>query len=283
MFQVVATVDEKHLNDVIFALQALGSNQLPATAQAVQISTSLVQRRWIDNTKGAFKRSIGTYLRGIMDGMQYPYENDVYRGAVINTAPHARWIEEGTPAHDLKKMLHTSMKVRVSAKGKKYLIIPFRHGTPSAGSHEGGRGEERATLQTMPHAVYQMAKHLVTSQRVGSHITQSPATGKPVIRHSYQWGRKLTQHDLNVAGVGTKRAHWKSSPYAGMVRFPRDEGPGHEYFTFRVMHEDSTGWLHPGTPPMWLARKTAQEMQPVVAMVIQKGFMKDMNTFLGHG
>lgn len=257
---------------------------MPATATAVRQSTSMVQRRWIDNAKGAFSRPSGAYLQGIMDGDEYPYEGDIYRGAVINNAPHARWVEEGTPAHDMKAMLHTSNKVRISAKGKRYLIIPFRHGTPSAGSHEGGRGEKRATLQTMPQSVYAMAKGLDPSYRTGSREVINPVTNQPVVRHSYKWGGRLSANALADMGLQnlSRRPHWKSSPYQGMVRFPRDDKSGQSlYMTFRVMSEDSTGWIHPGTPPKWLARQTAEEMQPIIVKVIERGFVKDVKQFMG--
>ena len=282
MIQVTAQIDDKRLDDLILAYQAVGADRLPATANAVQVSTVMVKKRWIANAMGAFVRSRGDYVQGIVDGEVYPYEGDIYKGAVINTVPYARWIEEGTPSHDMKAMLFTSTKVRISAKGKRYLIIPFRHGTPSKGSHEGGVGTDRATLQTMPQSVYAMAKNLAPSRRTGSFEVHNPATGQPVIRHSYQWGGKLTESALAQMGLQnlSRRPHWKSSPYAGMVRFPRDN-QSTLYMTFRVMHEDSTGWIHPGTPAMWLARKTAEEMQPVVVNLIERGFMSDLHGYMG--
>lgn len=286
MFEVTAQVDAKGIDDVIFALQAIGANRLPATAQAVLQSTQLAQQRWIDNAEGAFKYPTGDYLAGIHDGLEYPYENDVYRGAVINTVPHAKWIEHGTPAHDMKKMLFTSAKVRISAKGKRYLIIPFRHGTPSAGSHEGGHGTSRATLRTMPQSIYHMARKLPASRQLTGRKVPNPAAGgRDAIRYTYHWGGKLTPGDMAAVGVGTlnKRPHWKSSPYAGMVRFPAHENTGqHTYRTFRVMHEDSKGWLHPGTPPKNLAQKTATEIQPAVVRLIEMGFNADMQNIMGR-
>jgi len=286
MFTVTGQVDTQRVDDVIFALQSLGANRLPATAMAVMQATQLAQQRWIDNTTGAFRRSTGDYLQGIMDGLLYPYEDDIYTGAVINAAPHAKWIEDGTPAHDMKKMLFTSAQVRISAKGKRYLIIPFRHGTPSAGSHEGGRGTNRATLQTMPPAIYAMMRSKAPSRQLTGMKVPNPAAGyRNAIRYTYHWGGKLKASDLAAAGLDqtNRRPHWKSSPYAGMVRFPRDSSTGqHTYMTFRVMHEDSTGWLHPGTPPKNLARKTAIEIEPAVVRLIEIGFDTDMRNFMGQ-
>lgn len=286
MFIVTGQIDTQRVDDVIFALQALGGNRLPATAMAVMQSAQIAQQRWIDNTVGAFKRSTGDYLQGIMDGLEYPYEGDIYTAAVINASLHAKWIEEGTPAHDMKRMLFTSAQVRISAKGKRYLIIPFRHGTPSAGSHEGGRGTNRATLQTMPKSIYAMVKTMAPSRQLTGMKVPNPAAGnRNAIRYTYHWGGKLKASDLAAAGVDqtNRRPHWKSSPYTGMVRFPRDSSTGqHTYMTFRVMHEDSTGWLHPGTPPKWLARKTANEIEPAVVRLIEIGFDTDMRNFMGQ-
>lgn len=287
MFQVVAQVDTQGLGNVIFALQAIGENRLPATAMAVRDSAEAVQRRWIQNTKGAgFRYSKGDYLQGITEGMVYPYQGSVYSGAVINLALSASWIEHGTAPHDMKKMLFTSAKVRISAKGKRYLIIPFRHGTPSAGSHEGGLGESRATLRTMPKAVYAMAKTLTRSRQLSAYKVQSANRGKGMaVRYTYRWAGKLTQGDLEAAGLGktNRRPHWKASPYAGMVRFPAHENTGQStYMTFRVMHEDSNGWLHPGTAPRKLAEMTANQMEPVVRQIIGEGFNADMVNMLGQ-
>jgi len=285
MFNLTAHVEHQRLDDVVFALQALGENKLPATANAVERATGAVQQRWIDNAKGAFHRTSGDYLQGIYDGLQYPYERDIYKGAVFNTVPHADWVENGTPAHDMKKALFTSSQVRISAKGKRYLIIPFRHGTPSRGSHEGGVGQQRATLRTMPQAIYAMAKNLNRSRMISARQVNNPVNGGTAIRYSYQWGGKLSGKALEDAGLTDvgRRPHWKSSPYAGMVRFPRDKNTGQStYVTFRVMHEDSTGWIHPGTPPMKLAEKTAREMEPVVKQIIEMGFDQDIRGFFGQ-
>ncbi len=286
MFVVTGQIDTQSVDNVIFALQALGANRLPATAMAVMQATQLAQQRWIDNSTGAFKRSTGDYLQGILDGLEYPYDDDVYKGAVVNASRHAKWIEEGTSAWDMKKMLFTSAQVRISAKGKRYLIIPFRHGTPSAGSQEGGRGINRATLSTMPQSVYKMVRAMAPSRQLtGMKVPNPAAGGRAAIRYTYHWGGKLKASDLAAAGVDqtNRRPHWKSSPYTGMVRFPRESSTGqHTYLTFRVMHEDSKGWLHPGTPPKWLAKKTATEIEAAVVRLIEIGFDTDMRNFLGQ-
>ena len=53
------------------------------------------------------------------------------------------------------------------------------------------------------------------------------------------------------------------------------------YMTFRVMHEDSKGWIHPGTPPMKIAEKTWNEMKPVVQAIIGDAAVKDLRMLMG--
>ena len=276
MISITALVDDEKLTRLLEGLSELGTaeNVLPNTAKAVGDAAIAVQQRWRSVAADAFQRSTGTYLRGIDKGYRYPYKNDPYTSAVINLVKHARYIEDGTSPHDLKSALHTSHQVRRSKDGKLYLIIPFRHGTPRMATGEAGRGSQRATLHSMPMSTYQRAKELALSRRVGGYVEPSVhGGGRKAYRNVYQWGEKLT----GMADTG-RRAGWKTSPYEGMVRFPREEPSvsGSIYMTFRVMSEKSTGWIHPGTPPMHLAQRTANEMKAPVTGIIQNGFEKDL-------
>ncbi len=270
MFEVSSTIDSSAFSDVMFTLEALGDNRLPATADAVARSTVMVQERWVHNAMRAFTHSGGSYVRGIMDGAQYPYQGDPYRGAVINTAPNADVVENGSAPYDMKRMLYTSPKARMSKDGKRYMIIPFRHGTPGTKS-----------MAAMPKSIYKQAKSLAVSRRTSARQITNPVTGKKVTRNTYNWGGRLRQSDVEAAGAAkvNMQPHYKSSIYAGMVKMANDTG-GSQYMTFRVMHQDSTGWQHPGTAAKKLAENTANEMESEVQAEIEKGFDQDMKTML---
>lgn len=284
MYTLTTTVDNAKLTDVIFALSALGANRMPATANAVRTATEAVQQRWIDNSMRAFKKPTGGYILGIDDGLIYPHENDVYKGAVFNNVPYASAIEHGRQPYDMKRALYTSSKVKISKKGKRYLIIPFRHGVPRAG------GKPSATLQTMPQNIYQRAKKLPFTSRIGSSIKDgvtrniyaNPAGSTGRLQGVGDQGRRSQIAVRNPKDLTKfiRRANpytWKTSPYENMIRVPRDT-TGHGYYmTFRIMHQDSKGWIHPGTPPMKLAEKTAREMDVVVQAIITDGFKTDLN------
>lgn len=180
-------------------------------------------------------------------------------------------IETGRPAKDLKRMLQTSKKTRMSKsgphQGQKYLIIPFRHNVPTAGG-------EGAYAPQMPPSVYAQAKKLspsfllpMMSKNPGIRLS---ASGHYVTQYSYQWGGRLP------AGMAPKlKTNHKSDPYAGMVRFDTSTpGKGGKktkssaYLTFRVMGEWSTNWVVKARPGLYLAKGVAEGLQPVLETAV---------------
>jgi len=163
-------------------------------------------------------------------------------------------IETGQPARDLKRMLDTSMKVRVSTSkknaGKRYLIIPLRH-----------------TLSSMSGPVQSAAKMLTKSEVTGMGTRQSGTgawgvkTKAPLLvpQRAYKWGDRLP------AGLALKSApHHKTDRYAGMVRMNTSAGKGNSsaYLTFRTMMEGSPGWVTKPVPGMCHIKDVAAEIEP---------------------
>lgn len=204
---------------------------------------------------------------------------------------YAAEIETGRPPRDLKKMLDTSLKVRRTEKGKRFLVIPMRHNTPGNAAH----------AKAMPQAVYGLAKAMTpsrvvaTGQRPSGEVTHlSPKTGMQpsatqtpylsnsktkqaltVNRNQYAWGGRLTAAMLKSAGMSAQDAKL----YAGMVKMdtstPGKKGKSSAYMTFRIMMEGQTGkWVIPAQPGLFLARGVAQAMQPkaeaAFALAVQK-------------
>lgn len=165
-------------------------------------------------------------------------------------------IETGRPPYDLKRMLGTSMKVRVSKRGMRYLIIPFRHNTPGNTAH----------APAMPSNVYAEARQLAPSKinGVGDRASGTGAFDREmrtpflVPKRRYQWGDRL------APGMAPKlKDHHKSDPYAGMVRMDTTlQGRrSSAYLTFRVMTENSPGWIIPAKPGLFIAKAVADSLQ----------------------
>lgn len=200
------------------------------------------------------------WLSLVKTGKLPPFERDVYLASIKRemTSPlsahiwtdwdRAEQIEAGIPARDMKTMLQTSAKTRVSKKGQKYLIIPFRHGAAGANT----------LSKAMPPAVYQQAKRLSTSSIVGK-TTRIGGTGKVVPQAKYQWGGRLPK--------GLDTFHNKDH-YAGMVRMNTSAGgaKSSSYLTFRVMSESSKGWIYPARA----AKHWGQHLQDVLTPLLEK-------------
>lgn len=169
----------------------------------------------------------------------------------------AQEIDTGRPARDLKQNIGRSQKARVSAKGNKYLIIPFRQNIPTA----SGQG---ALAPQMPPAIYKLAKKLAPSTKLppGSKksATRLSATGFTVVQNSYQWGGRLPE-----GLVPKKRPEHKTDLYAGMVRMNTASGKSKSsaYLTFRVMSEASSGWIVPARPGLFIAREVVDNLRPL--------------------
>lgn len=201
-----------------------------------------------------------------------------FSGYVEATYKWAKEIEEGRPERDLKKMLNTSLKVRRTTKGKRFLVIPFRH-----------------NVKDMPPELYAQARALEASkvtgmgQRKAGEITfLSPKTGMspakvqtgflsnmktrgPVMvnQAQYKWGGRITagyfgpNPNRTMQGNGYN-PRGKHDIAAGMVRFDTSSGgqKSSAYMTFRIMMEGSRGWVVPPQPGKWIAKKVADDMKP---------------------
>jgi len=172
-----------------------------------------------------------------------------YAALVDSDYKYAEQIETGRPAYDLKRMLQTSSKTRMSKAGKKYLIIPFRH-----------------NVKSMPKEVAIAAKQLAPS-RVTGMGTRISATGATVPQAKYAWGGRLKAGSVPQM----LRKH------AGMVRFdvstPR--APRSTYLTFRVMSETSAGWIIPPQPGQNIVKGVVEKLRPIAEAAFAKAILAD--------
>lgn len=242
---------------------------LPRVHEAVGGIAHQAKVSWADavmKAPGVWAEEKTRYAQSI----SWSYTGD-FSATVTTTYDKAEQIESGRPSRDLKRMLNTSMKVRLSAKGKRYLIIPMRHNVPGA----------EATGTPMPPSVHEAAKMLSRSSvtGMGSRVSGTGAwdvgTRSPVKvpQAKYKWGARLDT--TGMAGLSAQ----EQSRYHGMVKM-QSRGAGKaahsSYMTFRVMHEGSSGWIVPAKPGLYLARDVATALQPVAEAVIAKAVKLDI-------
>lgn len=209
----------------------------------------------------------------LWSGEKVPYGESItwkmtgaFSAEVSTDYKYAQEIETGRPARDLKKMLDTSMKVRATKNGKRYLIIPFRHQVPGAD----------AIGQSMPQDVYDLARQLAPSRVIGTGRRLSGTgamdlkTRKPVTvaARKYAWGGSLP------AGATPKM----QSRHANMYRFDTSTGGAKSsaYLTFRVMMEGSSGWVIPPRPGLNLAQGVTTRLQPLAEKAFSEAVKRDL-------
>lgn len=244
------------LSGVTSAAAIVNQQVLPLLSQAVRVIAQQTAIDWQEAVQRAklWSGEKDAYSSSIQMKMTGPFS-----ALVWSDYRYAEEIETGRPPRDLKAMLNTSLKVRTSKKGKRYLFIPFRHNTSG----------NDALAPAMPPDVYALAKDMTPSSIVGQ-TQRLSGTGAydiktqqrlTVPQNVYQWGSSLP------AGLvpKLKNSH-KTDPYAGMYRFNTTAPGGSRsstYLTFRTMVEGSPGWIVPAQPGLYLAKKVADEMQPV--------------------
>ena len=252
-------------------------------AGAVAKCAHTVHQQWLAYAQGAplpngqtIGIRSGTYHRSILIEQTGPF---AFR--IFSDLAYADAIERGMPARDLKKMLDSSLKVRRSKDGKRYLIIPFRWGTPgTVGFGQNVMPQDVHDFFTPPG----VARSHVTG--MGSRVSGTGAfdlkTRQPLLtpQASYQWGARLTAKYLATKGIGGQAA----KRLAGMVNMRQPGGKGggahSQYLTFRVMTEDSPGWKAPAIPGKYPAKTVADQIRPIAEQAFKKAMEADARRYL---
>lgn len=252
----------------------INAQVMPLVSQAVRAIAQQGQSDWMKAVYGAklWSGEKDRYAQSIKIR-----ETGDFSAVIEADYKYADEIENGRPSRDLKKMLDTSMKVRLTEKGKRFLVIPFRHNTTG----------NNAIAKAVPGNVQALASNMATSritkvtQRPSGERTHlSPTTGMHasskqsqflsnpatkgaamVARNHYAWGGRLTAGMLK--GAGASAAEVKR--YAGMVKMDTSTPGGAKsssMMTFRIMMEGSKGWVVKAQPGLFLARTVAQNLQP---------------------
>ena len=235
---------------------AINAATIPLLNQAVRAVSAKVASTWQEEVQRAklWSGEKDAYAQSITWEMTGDFSAEVRA-----TYKYAQEIDTGRPARDLKRMLQTSEKVRYSKKGKRYLIIPFRHNVPG----------KRAHAQAMPQEIYKQARVLSPSVITGKQLQHNGGVGplgKKVLRNTYNWGDRL---------VSDQRK------YNGMVRFNTGIGAGaksSEYLTFRVMSESSSGWVVPPKPGLFLTRKVVDTVRPKATAAFQAAIAQTLKS-----
>ncbi len=248
---------------------------LPTLSLALQAVATEAQILWREYASG----------RPLPDGRVINSRSGAYANSIELTQPgdlhwrvstslgYADAIEHGTPSYDMKRALATSLKTRISKEGKRYLVIPFRHGTPGTVTFGS----------VMPSHVHELARALSASRvkaqlqvpnDLGVHDIQTRQP-IPVTRRAYSWGERLP------GGLVSKsKPHHATDRFAGMVRFDAPHKGHSQFLTFRIMSEDSPGWQRPAQPGFHVAKAVHDELAPKAQKIFADALAHDIEGLL---
>lgn len=255
----------------------------PTLSYAVKTIAEAAHQQWVQYASGAplpdgkiIKIRTGEYARSIQLRQIGDFSAEVYSNLAYAIA-----IEEGSPARDLKKILDSSLKVRLTKDGRRYLIIPFRFNNPNS-----------VLGNNMPQAVHDWWQQGRNPSSITGTYRRLSGTGAYDIKTReritvpgwrYKWGDRLGKQDLADLGVTGQAA----SRLQGMYNFRKPGGSGgsshSQFVNFRTMVEGSRGWIAPAVEGKHPARTVAQQLQPVAEQAFQRAVEEDVKRILNGG
>ena len=181
---------------------------------------------------------------------------------VIALAQIARDLENGKGPWDMKPMLLNGPKARVSARGVKYNIIPFRHGTSD-------NYAPNSNFNTIPKTIYAKARELKATLQQANKMA---------------YGGRLKSHFGTGINLTTGYEH-KAPIHEGMVRIEKTyaKATQSKYLTFRIVsaNSDPLSWWHPGYQAQHIAQAVTNFCRPGIEEMIQEAAIADLITDTG--
>lgn len=287
--EIIVDIELDGLQEFVQKAESLFRGNESYTAKAIERAGEVFIQEWIKTAESKFKHTDGSYAQGIQNGADYPYNGDPLHFKIVHTSKNAYWLEKGYDSFDMKKMLDSSAKVRISKKGKRYLIIPFRHGNPNSVIHKA-----------MPTEIYKQAVKLRQSKIIGTYeegIVQGAQSFKEaeimrannpnkVKRNLYKWGEHLNLGDDSYK-IYNGMVRFNSNPNTARDKIKKtlskfinnsnNEKQYSTYLTFRVMSESSNGWIHPAQKPMNILGETIQRVEGMIRQIVNEGVQSDLD------
>ncbi|MDQ3171501.1 MAG: hypothetical protein M3Q55_15310 [Acidobacteriota bacterium] len=214
------------------------------------------RQHWIALAQRELRSSSRDYVAGIQEIVVGDRTVEIgLRGMLPNM------IENGWPGGDMREWMLQSAKAKSTKAGGKYLVVPFRHGSPTSGGRNVGAA--------MPQSIHNIAKRLAPTHT-------APNGG------ATQWGDRLSiKKKMNEEArkiLSTKKKEWHSaSIYMGMVRQEKTyaKATQSQYTTFRTISTrtaktDPRSWMHPGTQAKHFAPRVQAYTSRIAGAFIER-------------
>lgn len=187
----------------------------------------------------------------------------LFKRVIIAADPVAIDIEYGRGPWDMKPMLLGGPNVKISKKGYKYNVIPFRQRSFGEGAGVGDHFGEKP----MPKDIYEMAKRLGEKEKLRGTEAQYPPRLREITM-SLKTGKPLK--------LGPVQYQHKAGIYEGMMK---KGASGHtRYLTMRTVSEksDPTSWVHHGFRPHGIAQAITNHIGEALREKLAEAAIADM-------
>ena len=207
----------------------LPQNSVDIILQAcVEDVTGEIYLNWVNAAKRGLNSTRANYINGLIK-----IDRGRFEKAIVLTGKFNNMLEQGASAFDMKFGFMNSAKVRYSKKGKWYLTIPFRIGTPGSIGEVGFSG-------VLPVSVY----NAIIANTDGGGLKKANIPSPYDVPQSRN---KIVVPKSNI--VYDSYVH-KSSIFEGIQRTPAAYGKvvQNTYNSFRRVGENSdpNSWIHRG-------------------------------------
>lgn len=252
---------------------AVNKKVFPLLNQAVRAVTQQIAANWQEEVHKAklWQGERDQYAQSITWSM-----TGEFSGEVVASYKFAQEIETGRPQRDLKKMLDTSHKVRVSEKGKRFLVIPMRHNISklkAAGLYDIAKSLSESMVTGQSKRASGEVTRLSPTKGMSPAKKQTEYLMNPktktqmmVTKNVYNWGQRLSSKDAGANKWARGMVRMETSTHSG--------ANSSAYMTFRIMMEGQKGWIIPAQPGLFIAKKVQAEIQPkaeaAFAMAVKK-------------
>lgn len=233
--------------------------------------------KWIRLAQQRLHASKQDYIQGIQPVTGQAGERTI---TLLGQLPNM--IEQGVDMWDLRKTLLGEGKGKMSAEGKRYRAIPFRHGTP------GSKGAVGAPMGPRYGPQGDMSRAHVFSEGGGMDSGQAAELGKRVYAAAKALrGKKRlkttegTPKGKSMIQVPKLAPHHTTSIYSGMQRVRKEyrEATQSKYVTFRTISEaNPEGWIHPGIKARNIHRDVEAHINEIMAKVVSTALRRSIGS-----
>jgi predicted RNA-binding protein YlxR (DUF448 family) len=265
LIEISLVPTDYELQALVTNLELISYKALPNTYKSFKMASALIMYTWKSYAMGSpipgggqrLKNPTGAYAKSIKIRTLTPLNREIY-----SDSPIAKYIEDGTKEYDMKKTHPFGPKGRVSKEGNAYIIIPFRHGTPSS-----------LAYSKIPEQMYQTIRQAIKNDEItlsnikkGRRKRSQNYSGEMIPRANYNWGTRIGNTGVdNLEGMVVMDVSTKKSSRSA-------------YFTFRIISVNSPAnkWIQKARAARNITKYVVINTQEIVKELIENGLKKDL-------